>query len=91
MSGVMAAQSTVSSPVTVTKSDVRNSDATPVSSRMIRTHSARCPSVCAVKVAGPPTGTPTVNLRARGFGVVSTVTGTGGLLRSSAYGSGTRS
>jgi hypothetical protein len=29
-------------------------------------------------------------LRARGFGVVWTVTGTGGLLRSSAYGSGSK-
>jgi hypothetical protein len=32
-----------------------------------------------------------VNLRARGFGVVWTVTGTGGLLRSSTYGSGSMS
>lgn len=88
MPGVMASQSTVSSPVTVTKSDVRNSDTTPARSRMVRTHSARSPSVCALKVAGPPTGTPTVNFRARGFGVVSTVTGTGDLLPSSTYGSG---
>ncbi len=90
MSGVMAVQSTVSSPVTVTKSDVRNRDTTPSKARMAPAHSGTSLSVWALKVDGPPTGTPTVNLRARGFGVVWTVTGTGGLLRSSAYGSGSK-
>ena len=58
--------------VTVTKSAVMNTEATPSRSKIgaIRS-SASAPDV---NVAGPPTGVPTVNFKAFGFGVFSITT-----------------
>jgi len=73
-SGTMVSQSPSSVRVTVTKSPVMNSDCTPdIRSTRATRSSAASESV---NVAGPPTGTPTVNFIARGFGVFSMTTGT---------------
>ena len=56
--------------VTVTKSPVMNTDWTPSMSSIGATDSSA--AAASTYVAGPPTGEPTVNFIARGFGVVST-------------------
>lgn len=69
--GSVASQSIESSPETVTKSAVMNTLVTPSRPRISPiSGGAPSPEVC---VAGPPTGAPTVNFIARGFGVGSTV------------------
>lgn len=58
----------------VTKSAVKNTLATPSSSNKEVRNSSSV-SAPFTYVPGPPTGSPTENLRAFGFGVGSTVTG----------------
>ncbi len=72
--GTIESQDSASLRVTVTKSPVMNTDSTP---GMFNTAATRSSAVAgSVNVAGPPTGVPTVNFMARGFGVFSTTTAT---------------
>ena len=71
---------------TVTKLPVMNTDATPSSSRMGATATSAVSA--STYVAGPPTGEPTVNFIALGFGVLSTTTATATFLVRTANRSG---
>lgn len=70
MAGIEASQSIESVPDTVTKSAVMNTEVTAGRPRTSAISSGA--PFGSVWVVGPPTGTPTVNFIARGFGVGST-------------------
>jgi len=74
MSSTIKSHDVSSVRVTVTKSPVMNTDWTPASSRIGATASSALSA--STYVAGPPTGEPTVNFIALGFGVLSTTTDT---------------
>ena len=70
MLGETSSQTIEPSDETVTKSAVVNTDVIPSISRIFEIPAGA--SSIDVWVAGPPTGLPTVNFMARGFGVGST-------------------